>query len=431
MPLPQTPSIQRITYSLFGRIISAAIWTFVVFMALPKILLISNRNSLFLALFVGLAILIFDSVVNKQFKRKEFAFVYSILFAGRIVCSILMSWIGGFAITLRTFWSLYLGYDKIYDGENYIEVFVRMLENNRDVLMSFIVISIAIFIGDNIGRVINRLAIQESVIAEKEDTIQVQESEIQHKDEQLEQSYQQQINIISSIQHELGNKLPIAKNTLSDLKAAFEKIPSFDLDQKIRQRLPGESEASIDSFADLHKRLESNLFYAISIVDNIRGVLKADPTRFEPVKVNLKNYLQSEIPKHIGTIPDLSWEIIGQDVAIAIDRSQFSILLHNVIENARRHGFTDLANKPAMMQFEIGETPESVALKIRNNGLSLPSGFTLEKYTRPGAVLGPTGHSGLGGYLIGLVAANHKAKLNVTEAESPYTVDVSLTFPKN
>ena len=142
-------------------------------------------------------------------------------------------------------------------------------------LLSFIVISIAIFIGDNIGKVINRLAIQESVIAEKEDTIQVQVSEIQHKDEQLEQSYQQQINIISSIQHELGNKLPIAKNTLSDLKSAFEKIPSFDLDQKIRQRLPGESEASIDSFSDLHRRLETNLFYAISIVDNIRGVLKA------------------------------------------------------------------------------------------------------------------------------------------------------------
>lgn len=431
MGLLQPQSMHRKYYSIFGRIFSTTIWTLVFVLAIPKIFPFSFRYTFFIAMFIGLVILIFDTLINKKYRIKGFELVYLLLLSGRILLSIFMAWIGGFAISLRTFWTMYLGYDKIYPGENYIQLFMKMVENNRDVLFSFIMISIFIFTIDNIGRFINHLAVQESVIAEKEDTIKIQVSEIQHKDEQLELSYQQQINIISSIQHELGNKLPIAKNTLRDLKAAFEKIPSFNLDQKIRHRLPGESEANIDTFSDLLKRLESNLFYAISIVDNIRGVLKADPTRFQPAKVNLKKYLLLEIPTHIGSIPNLNWEVSGADVAIVIDKSQFSILLHNVIENAKRHAFAEFTSTIPMMHFKIDEDIKNVSLKIQNNGLSLPLGFTLEKYTKPGAVLGPTGNSGLGGYLIGLVAANHKAKLNVSESSSPYTVEVSLTFLKN
>ena len=80
--------------------------------------------------------------------------------------------------------------------------------------------------------------------------------------------------------------------------------------------------------------------------------------------------------------------------------------------------------------FFLIERENEVELAIRNNGTNLPTGFLIENYIKPGGIMGSTGHSGLGGYLIGLIVSNHGAKLNIKEADSPYTVEISIILPK-
>jgi hypothetical protein len=417
------------TYSFLGRGLSVIIWIAVLYLGLPRLIYINRFTSLIVAVIPGFLLFLFDTFIAEKKAEKEDSAEYYFMLAVRIISSIIISWLGGFAITITIFRSLFIDFTNLYKG-NYVQIFMRMVEENQEVLISFIIFTFAVFIGDSLGRLLNRLSLQKVVMAEKEDTIHLQETEIHEKDEQLELSHLQQINIISSIQHELGNKLPIAKNTLSDLRGSLKRLSSFEINRKIRDRLPGEPESAIDTFGDLLNRLESNLFYSISIVDNIRGVLKADPSRFQPSRQLLKSFLLSEVPKHINTIPNLNWTISGSDIEIEFDASQMSILTSNVIENTKRHGFNSNRGPNPVIDFNIEEYNGLTTLSIKNNGSPLPKEFSLEKFVRPGVVMGPTGHSGLGGYLIGLVATNHKATLEVNEAREPYTVEIKLTFKK-
>lgn len=418
---------KRFFLTWFPRIFSAIIWLGCWYLAFPRLYRITFNESFIMASFLAAGIFMYDSVLSGSLQKTPAAnSEYRLALWGRVVLSVVVAWVGGFAITVSVFLTQV---NRYLPGmrANYIQKFRMGLSASGTILLVFVGVVLMVFVLDNLGRFVARLKLQVQ-------TIKAQEKIIEEKESLLGQAYQQQMNIISSIQHELGNKLPIAKNTLGDLKTALhqleQKQTGFSLQQKIRNRLPGEPENQVDSFADLLHRLESGLFYSISIVDNIRGVIKADPSAFSPQLISLRGWLELETPKHLPSDKQVLLRVEGADPAINADPGQLAILLHNIIGNAIRHGFIEDDTNAAIL-VQCRETDQNVLCSIHNNGKGLPASFSLEEYLKPGAAIGSTGNSGLGGYLVGMIAANHQASICIGSSEiDGYVSAVHIKFPK-
>ncbi len=249
-----------------------------------------------------------------------------------------------------------------------------------------------------------------------------------------------QIAIISSIQHELGNKLPALKNTIDDLKAfaiqAEKNAAVFSIDAKIRPVLPGEDEKEVDSIKNIFDRIDSILNYTISMVDDAGGIITSDPSKFKPQKARLFEYLKSEIDNFMqvhGQKENIHFELpVEEGPIMNIDKKQFSKALNNLVLNAIRHGFTD-SRKQYHMVFQLVPDDKYDILIIKNDGNAFPDDFTIEKYKQPYQYAGKNGHSGLGGYIINQVIENHGGVMDLIKDIDPadsFKVQFEFKFPK-
>ena len=249
-----------------------------------------------------------------------------------------------------------------------------------------------------------------------------------------------QITIISSIQHELGNKLPALKNTIDDLKSFFlhqsDQNSTLSLNAKIRPVLPGEDIAEVDSVGDIFKRVDNIMNYTISMVDDAGGIINSDPSKFKPQKTVLVDYLKSEIEKFktVHGNPSNIKFIVPTDGGplMNIDKKQFSIALNNIIQNAIRHGFSE-KNRNYYIVFQIIPDDYFDILIIKNDGKPFTEDMTIEKYKQPYQYSGKNGHSGLGGYLVNRVVENHNGSLdflNEIDNSDTFKVQFEIKIPK-
>ena len=249
-----------------------------------------------------------------------------------------------------------------------------------------------------------------------------------------------QIAIISSIQHELGNKLPALKNTIDDLKAyaiqAEKNAAVFSIDAKIRPVLSGEDEKEVDSIKNIFDRIDSILNYTISMVDDAGGIITSDPSKFKPQKARLFEYLKSEIDNFRqvhGQKENIQFELpVEEGPMMNIDKKQFAKALNNLVLNAIRHGFTD-SRKQYHMVFQLVPDDKYDILIIKNDGNAFPDDFTIEKYKQPYQYAGKNGHSGLGGYIINQVIENHGGVMDLIKDIDPadsFKVQFEFKFPK-
>jgi len=249
-----------------------------------------------------------------------------------------------------------------------------------------------------------------------------------------------QITIISSIQHELGNKLPALKNTIDDLKNFFiyqsKTNNTLSLNAKIRPLFPGENIEEVDSIDDIFKRVDTILNYTISMVDDAGGIINSDPSKFKPQKTVLVDYLKSEIEKFKtvhGNPSNIKFIMPADDGPIMnVDKKQFSIAINNIIQNAIRHGFTE-ESRYYHIVFQIIPDDYYDILIIKNDGKPFAEGMTIEKYKQPYQYAGNNGHSGLGGYLVYRVVENHKGSLdfvNEIDKTDTFKVQFEIKIPK-
>ena len=251
------------------------------------------------------------------------------------------------------------------------------------------------------------------------------------------QSLQEQLNIFSSMQHELGNKLPALKNDLRDISDYL----SFKNDNKnsgllsdlIRVPLEGETVAEIDTVGEILQRMENKLTYSIETIDNLGSIIKSDPSKFSPVEVVLMNYLKEECNRHVANFSNFKINFSGSDsIKAKIDPRQFSFLIHNFISNAVKHGFT-VTNRKYFILLRLTEDKNHVYIEVINNGNRLPKGYSINEFIKPYSYSGSTGNSGLGGYLIGNVINNHSGKINIedkTVEDLEFKVCFKITLPK-
>ena len=292
---------------------------------------------------------------------------------------------------------------------------------------------------------------------EKQDAI-VKETKIKllRAEEQKVESLRQKLNldkqraqsdqnkIFSSLQHELGNRLPAILTEFKNLKDyVFDKIQSQTPLSLNEPLFPIFEEEEMDDNQDTlgasMQRIELLLRHTISTLDATSSIIKADKSRLELQYTNVKTLLEEvahlySYERDFSIKIDVELDSNGEEIPIytLLDPMQFTTALVNLIENAKRHGFT--AEKKHLIYFKLGTShdKQEVIIDYQNDGKPFPESFSFEDFISYGAHAGETGHSGIGGYLIYQIINNHDGTFSFRsdiDRTDPFKVQFEIALP--
>jgi len=223
-------------------------------------------------------------------------------------------------------------------------------------------------------------------------------------------------NDFAALKHFLNTKI----TTQQTLDLAETIVPIFEDD--------GPETIERYTLASTLARMERSLTDIDYILEQaIQLITIANPHKKE---VDLKAIL-NQIK---GEYPNVTIKVSGGITNLIADESQLKIVLHNLIDNAIKHGFKDLKVNPTIW-LEIRKKDKSfIELSVRNNGKSLPPQFTIEDFLAKGKSTKADVGSGFGGFLIGQIIKNHKGKImlnnNVGNEILPHNVEFIISLPR-
>lgn len=150
-------------------------------------------------------------------------------------------------------------------------------------------------------------------------------------------------------------------------------------------------------------------------------------------------------------IPDLSeqWQLAkdhGLDMAkfvqakskenlplfVNIAPVDFQRMVDNIIENARKHGFTDHTRTDYYMGIDLSINTERNMYQIDfyNNGTPLPDGMTKARYGLKGEKAGQTGGTGSGGYIVRSIVSHYGGDYDVICEDGITTIRIYLPIER-
>jgi hypothetical protein len=261
---------------------------------------------------------------------------------------------------------------------------------------------------------------------EKEEIIEI-------KNEELSNAHTTQLRIINSIQHELGNKLPIVHLGYQDLKDVIFKLNSngeINIDEPIRDAIGNETIDSIDTIRKLLSNIDSGMINSIIVVENMKSIVRTDSDSIQLTNTDINEFIRSDQVKRTSQFSNVKLHPtnLGYNcLRHKIDQRQFKILLDNIYSNALLHSFVD---NDVQYDFWISlfDRKKEVEIVFQTNGHPFSNDITVEKYTEFNYFSGPNGNSGIGGYLIGQVVNNHKGKISLTPRKDIMQSETSITI---
>lgn len=106
----------------------------------------------------------------------------------------------------------------------------------------------------------------------------------------------------------------------------------------------------------------------------------------------------------------------------------FDRMIQNIIENARKHGFTDPARSDYKLwiNLSVDKKREMYQIDFMNNGTPLPEGMTKDRFGIRGEKAGITGGTGSGGYIIKSIVNHYGGDYDVFSKDGITTVRINL-----
>ncbi len=259
-----------------------------------------------------------------------------------------------------------------------------------------------------------------------------------------QEAQSRQHKIISSLQHELGNRLPAVLTEIKNLKDyLYDKEDdgsSIRFSEPIFPIFQGEDASSVDSLKTVMDRIEYMLVHSINSLDSTSDIIKADRSKLKLERIKVKEFLeeiqQTYADDEVFTIRiEVEEDQHGNEIPIyaPLDKTQMTTLLTNLIDNAKRHGFSN-ARKHYTIHFKVGLSADEqeVVLEYKNDGTAFPSHFSFEDFISYGNYAGKTGHSGIGGYLVHQIVDNHNGNIAYrppVDPHDPFKVHFEITLP--
>ena len=254
-----------------------------------------------------------------------------------------------------------------------------------------------------------------------------------------------QSKIISSLQHELGNRLPAILNEFKNLRDYLRDKADYaeqiDMKEPIFPVFEDEmlNDSGADNLGQVLQRIESMLIHSINSIDATGHIIRAEKERMKLQYVEIKSFL-GELAQLYASDKRFSLQIevvqdeSGKELTIStmLDKAQMTTAFGNLIENAKVHGFVE--NKKYLICFRVGLSPDKreVIIEYKNDGRPFPKNFSFQDFISYGQYAGDTGHSGIGGYLISQIIENHDGTLmyrEKTDKHDPFKVQFEIVLP--
>ncbi len=156
--------------------------------------------------------------------------------------------------------------------------------------------------------------------------------------------------------------------------------------------------SSLPKFIERANDIDDSYDSLFSYIETI-GVTNIRKNDTIPITDFLNRYI-----KHYTTLDKkrayLSLEptLIDSNYTITYNKALLRVMLDSIIDNAYKHGFENYNCEDPQIRLILKENADYLILKICNNGR--PIEINNKDYKTRGVFKGPTGHTGLGGYLI-------------------------------
>lgn len=236
----------------------------------------------------------------------------------------------------------------------------------------------------------------------------------------LMQYYVDNMDTIGDVEQHFNQQITRFHNALSHLSDLIEHLSD--------EEQFGEAEQF--SITDYFVKLVSeSRYYGYDIIysfddEEIEKYLKGKMYEyFEHVKTS-DNAQDENVLKGDLSIPKY-WSYKSYTMIAPLD---FDRIVQNIMENARRHGFTDssCSDYKIWINLSVDEKRDMYVIDFINNGTPLPDGMTKERYGLKGERVGVTGGTGSGGYIVKSIVNHYGGDYDVFCNDGMTTIRIYL-----
>lgn len=286
-----------------------------------------------------------------------------------------------------------------------------------------------------IGDELNRMKREESVTNDLEDKVQAMKTEY--------------INEVRMRKHDIR---PHLRQLASSERLMLHYIDNANDMEELKNNLKSQLEHShiaLSSISTIVDHLSDEEKFGEPEILNIDGILSGIEVNHDDSEGFVIKYDCNEDSfRNRGiSIPNIDeqWEMArerGLDIVKFIkDKSQeelplfiniasvdFQRMVSNIIENARRHGFTDMRRGDYYIGIELSYNSERDMYQIdfTNNGNLLPEGMTKARYGLKGDKAGLAAGSGSGGYIVKSIVNHYGGDYDVFCKDGITTIRILL-----
>ena len=235
----------------------------------------------------------------------------------------------------------------------------------------------------------------------------------------LMQHYVENIDVTENVQEHLNRQLTRFQDALGHLSDIIEHLSDEELfgepecfsimdyfKKLINESINYNSDVAFNIDADAEIYLKKKLY---EWRDHIIASTKAKDQEFEKGEYSF--------PTH--------WTYAN------IAPLDFDRMVQNILENARKHGFTDSARSDYKVWIILGvdEKRDMYVIDFKNNGTPLPEGMTKERYGIKGEKAGLNGGTGSGGYIVRSIVTHYGGDYDVFYNDENQLTTVRVYLP--
>lgn len=236
----------------------------------------------------------------------------------------------------------------------------------------------------------------------------------------LMQYYVDNMDTIDGVKQHLNHQITRFHNALSHLSDLIEHLSDEE------QFGVAEQFSITDYFVKL---VSESGYYGYDVIytfddEEIEKYLKGKMYEyFEHVKTS-GNAQDEKFLKGDISIPKY-WSYKSYTMIAPLD---FDRMVQNILENARKHGFTDSTRSDykVWIILSVDEKRDMFVIDFKNNGTPLPEGMTKERYGLKGERVGVTGGTGSGGYIVKSIVNHFGGDYDVFYNDGMTTIRIYL-----
>ncbi|HPR72975.1 MAG TPA: N-6 DNA methylase [Bacteroidales bacterium] len=259
------------------------------------------------------------------------------------------------------------------------------------------------------------------------------EAELKLKKEKLI-GKQTQFDLVSTIKHNLSQKLSILSNDLDFLTESLQRSESGII--TINKPL---NDLTTESILEITRRMTSMINDSKNTLTRTETYIMIVDSENSKKSINIFDFLENDIKPLYKNFQSFSIKIeckpeIKKELIVCINPFHLKELFTNLIQNAIDHGFVDDAiTYEIRFLLMIDNKTSKARILVSNNGYPMPGNFSIDTLLKFGEKSGESGGTGIGGAVIGKILELAGGEIRIPGKNelslSKYIVNFEICLP--